>query len=221
MTVQSSPSSSQGSGTSKILKDFVLGGTSGAIAKTLAAPIERVKLLLQTQENNPKLKERPYTGTFRFIQASSTASKDVSENKVSSPSGEETGPMSSDISQLKPLTSLPRTHWTLSSLKEWIQLNKKDNISSDHCFQEVSLVVLVWSSFILLISQEPDSEPISESLKEKDNSTVSLIVAERLSPRMEFKDYIKVSEFLLLVFLLTELSISGNFFIDFQRLWCW
>mgnify|MGYP002344822107 FL=1 len=50
MTIQSSPSSgSQGSSTKKILLDFVLGGTSGAIAKTLAAPIERVKLLLQTQ----------------------------------------------------------------------------------------------------------------------------------------------------------------------------
>lgn len=51
MTIQSSPSSSSqgGSSTSKILKDFIIGGTSGAIAKTLAAPIERVKLLLQTQ----------------------------------------------------------------------------------------------------------------------------------------------------------------------------
>lgn len=50
MTIQSSSSSgSQGSTTSKVLKDFVIGGTSGAIAKTLAAPIERVKLLLQTQ----------------------------------------------------------------------------------------------------------------------------------------------------------------------------
>ena len=50
-----------------MLKDFVLGGTSGAIAKTLAAPIERVKLLLQTQENNPKLAERPYTGNKIYI----------------------------------------------------------------------------------------------------------------------------------------------------------
>jgi len=50
MTIQSSPTSSgQGSSTSKILRDFMIGGTSGAIAKTLAAPIERVKLLLQTQ----------------------------------------------------------------------------------------------------------------------------------------------------------------------------
>lgn len=57
-------SSSSGSGSSKIIKDFVLGGTSGAIAKTIAAPIERVKLLLQTQANNPKLMERPYTGTI-------------------------------------------------------------------------------------------------------------------------------------------------------------
>ena len=50
------------SGYGKVMKDFILGGTSGAIAKTLAAPIERVKLLLQTQHNNPKLAERPYTG---------------------------------------------------------------------------------------------------------------------------------------------------------------
>lgn len=48
-------SSSSGSGWNKVLKDFVLGGTSGAIAKTIAAPIERVKLLLQTQANNPRL----------------------------------------------------------------------------------------------------------------------------------------------------------------------
>lgn len=49
MTIQSSSSSSSGSSTNKIIKDFIIGGTSGAIAKTLAAPIERVKLLLQTQ----------------------------------------------------------------------------------------------------------------------------------------------------------------------------
>ena len=63
MTVGSAPKSSDGgNSSSKMLRDFIIGGTSGAIAKTLAAPIERVKLLLQTQENNPKLKERPYTG---------------------------------------------------------------------------------------------------------------------------------------------------------------
>jgi len=51
--------SSSGSGKdksyTKFLIDFALGGTAGAIAKTIAAPIERVKLLLQTQHNNPKL----------------------------------------------------------------------------------------------------------------------------------------------------------------------
>ena len=61
-------SSSSGSGWNKVLKDFVLGGTSGAIAKTLAAPIERVKLLLQTQENNPKLAARPYKGNIPVIE---------------------------------------------------------------------------------------------------------------------------------------------------------
>jgi solute carrier family 25 (mitochondrial adenine nucleotide translocator), member 4/5/6/31 len=45
--------------------DFVAGGTSGAIAKTATAPIERVKLIIQTQDANPKIKsgEVPrYTG---------------------------------------------------------------------------------------------------------------------------------------------------------------
>ena len=46
----SAPSSSSGdNSSSKMIRDFMIGGTSGAIAKTLAAPIERVKLLLQTQ----------------------------------------------------------------------------------------------------------------------------------------------------------------------------
>ncbi len=45
----SSTSTTEKSTGGKILRDFILGGTSGAIAKTLAAPIERVKLLLQTQ----------------------------------------------------------------------------------------------------------------------------------------------------------------------------
>jgi hypothetical protein len=34
-----SPQQSKQSSGSKIIKDFVLGGTSGAIAKTIAAPI--------------------------------------------------------------------------------------------------------------------------------------------------------------------------------------
>lgn len=65
----STPSSSGNKNTtSKLLTDFILGGTSGAIAKTLAAPIERVKLLLQTQENNPKLKDNPYKGIIDCFQ---------------------------------------------------------------------------------------------------------------------------------------------------------
>merc|ERR1712178_182254 len=36
-------------------KDFIAGGVSGAIAKTCTAPIERVKLIIQTQDANPKI----------------------------------------------------------------------------------------------------------------------------------------------------------------------
>lgn len=50
---------------SNFLVDFALGGVSGAVAKTCTAPIERVKLIIQTQDANPKIKsgEIPrYTG---------------------------------------------------------------------------------------------------------------------------------------------------------------
>merc|ERR1719152_416077 len=40
---------------SNFLVDFLAGGVSGAIAKTCTAPIERVKLIIQTQDANPKI----------------------------------------------------------------------------------------------------------------------------------------------------------------------
>jgi len=45
--------------------DFAAGGISGAIAKTATAPIERVKLIIQTQDSNPKIRSgevKRYTG---------------------------------------------------------------------------------------------------------------------------------------------------------------
>ena len=42
-------------GFSDFMKDFLAGGVSGAIAKTCTAPIERVKLIIQTQDANPKI----------------------------------------------------------------------------------------------------------------------------------------------------------------------
>jgi solute carrier family 25 (adenine nucleotide translocator) protein 4/5/6/31 len=38
-----------------IFVDFAAGGVSGAVSKTITAPIERVKLIIQTQDANPKI----------------------------------------------------------------------------------------------------------------------------------------------------------------------
>jgi solute carrier family 25 (adenine nucleotide translocator) protein 4/5/6/31 len=53
--VSVAPAPAELSGASKFLVDFCAGGVSGAVAKTATAPIERVKLLIQTQDANPKI----------------------------------------------------------------------------------------------------------------------------------------------------------------------
>jgi len=50
---------------SNFIKDFLVGGISAAVSKTAVAPIERVKLLLQTQDVNKKIQSgeaKRYTG---------------------------------------------------------------------------------------------------------------------------------------------------------------
>ncbi|KAJ3182786.1 hypothetical protein HK101_009885 [Irineochytrium annulatum] len=49
------PQKAKASFTEQLLKDFLAGGISGTVAKTITAPIERVKLIIQTQDANPKI----------------------------------------------------------------------------------------------------------------------------------------------------------------------
>jgi len=46
---------SEKSGFAQAAQDFAAGGISGAVSKTITAPIERVKLIIQTQDANPKI----------------------------------------------------------------------------------------------------------------------------------------------------------------------
>merc|ERR1719220_1458048 len=46
----------EGVSATSFLIDFALGGFSGAVAKTITAPIERIKLVVQTQDANPKIR---------------------------------------------------------------------------------------------------------------------------------------------------------------------
>jgi solute carrier family 25 (adenine nucleotide translocator) protein 4/5/6/31 len=56
-------SGSKGKKKSNFMVDFLVGGVSAAVSKTLVAPIERVKLLLQVQDANKKMApEQRYKG---------------------------------------------------------------------------------------------------------------------------------------------------------------
>mmetsp|Transcript_19639 Transcript_19639/g.55231 ORF Transcript_19639/g.55231 Transcript_19639/m.55231 type:complete len:314 (+) Transcript_19639:84-1025(+) len=50
---------------STFLRDFAMGGTIGAVSKTIMSPVERVKILMQTMDSNPKVisgEIKPYSG---------------------------------------------------------------------------------------------------------------------------------------------------------------
>ncbi|KAJ3332630.1 hypothetical protein HDU76_013585 [Blyttiomyces sp. JEL0837] len=55
MAAAAPPQKKKASLTEQLLKDFAAGGISGTVAKTITAPIERVKLIIQTQDANPKI----------------------------------------------------------------------------------------------------------------------------------------------------------------------
>jgi len=52
-------------GGSQFVRDLCLGGAIGAISKTIMSPVERVKILMQTMDSNPKVisgEIKPYSG---------------------------------------------------------------------------------------------------------------------------------------------------------------
>ncbi len=49
-----------------LIQDFLSGGVAGIISKTVVAPVERVKLLMQTQVENHKLLKK-YTGVTECL----------------------------------------------------------------------------------------------------------------------------------------------------------
>jgi len=57
------------------MKDMAIGGTIGAISKTIMSPVERVKILMQTMDSNPDVisgKVKPYSSIgdcFRRVSA--------------------------------------------------------------------------------------------------------------------------------------------------------
>ena len=65
----------QTSAAQQLATDLLIGGGVGAVAKTIMAPIERIKLLLQTMDSNPDVisgKVKPYEGVgdcFRRVRA--------------------------------------------------------------------------------------------------------------------------------------------------------
>ena len=51
-------------------KDMALGGTIGAVSKTIMSPVERVKILMQTMDSNPKVlsgEVKPYSGAYASL----------------------------------------------------------------------------------------------------------------------------------------------------------
>jgi solute carrier family 25 (adenine nucleotide translocator) protein 4/5/6/31 len=61
MSAPAAPAAPQKVFKTNAVEDFLLGGTAAAVSKTIAAPIERVKLLLQNQGEQAAI-TKPYTG---------------------------------------------------------------------------------------------------------------------------------------------------------------
>ena len=98
------------------VRDFLIGGVSAAISKTCVAPIERVKLLLQTQDANKKMQDgsaKKYTGIvncFSRVVSEEVYTKMIhNNNREPLLFGEETSPTSSGTSPRRLLTLPSRT----------------------------------------------------------------------------------------------------------------
>jgi len=61
------PAPKHGPDVVSFFKDLAIGGSIGALSKTVMSPVERVKILMQTMDSNPKVisgEVKPYTGMW-------------------------------------------------------------------------------------------------------------------------------------------------------------
>jgi len=93
-------------GLQQVMQDLLIGGISGAVTKTAMSPIERVKLLMQTQDSNPDV----ISGKVQRYTSLEIASSECTRNRAWPLSGEEILSIAFDTPRSKALIGVQRCH---------------------------------------------------------------------------------------------------------------